>query len=123
MPSSNRITEAFKENYNTLGLAAAVAFAAAATSPIPLLVGLVAEAAYLLFVPDSKWYEARLSRRHDAEVERRRRQLKDQLLPTLRPAMQDRFTRLEETRPENKAQPMENQTWVRQGLRKIEVPQ
>src|SRR5947199_10758266 len=95
-----RYVEALKENPNKVGLASALGLFVASWNPIPLLVGVVAEAAYLLFVPDSKWYEARLSRRHDAEVERRRRQLKDQLIPTLRPEMQDRFTRLEETRSE-----------------------
>ena len=32
------------------------------------------EAAYMLFVPDSTWYDRRLSHKADAEVERRRRE-------------------------------------------------
>jgi hypothetical protein len=115
-----RYVEALKENPNKVGLASALALSVASLNPLPLLVGVVAEAAYLLFVPDSKWYEARLSRRHDAEVERRRQQLKEQVLPTLRPEMQDRFTRLEETRTEISAQPMDGQTWFREVLHKLE---
>jgi hypothetical protein len=120
MRRGNRHSEAFKEGFNVVGLATAAALSAATLNPLPLLVGLVAEAAYLLFVPDSKWYEARLSRRHDAAVERRRQEIKEQILPTLRPAIQDRFVRLEETRRQIEAQGVEEQTWFREVLRKLD---
>lgn len=120
MRKESRFVTALKEQFNVLGLSTAAAVSAATLNPLPLLVGLVAEAAYLLFVPDSKWYEARLSRRHEAEIERRRQQLKDQILPTLRPTMQARFARLEETRAQIVAQPTAGQTWFLEVLRKLD---
>lgn len=120
MRISNRFKEAFKESFNVVGLAAAAAASAALLNPLPLLVGLVAEAAYLLFVSDSKWYEARLEKRYDAEVEKRREQLKQQILPMLRAEMQSRFDRLEQTRRDIVAQPMEGQPWFREVLRKLD---
>jgi len=116
----NRYLEALKESANVLGLATAAALSAATLNPLPLLVGLVAEAVYLVFVPDSKWYEARLSRRFDAEVEKRRRELKAQVLPGLRPDLRDRFARLEETRAQIGEQPLSDQTWFREVLRKLD---
>lgn len=120
MRRGNRYLEAFKESFNVVGLTAAVALSAATLNPLPFLAGLVAEAAYLLFVSDSRWYEARLSRRYDTEVESRRRQLKEAVLPTLRPSMQSRFARLEEMRLQINAQPIEGETWFREVLRKLD---
>jgi len=120
MPRKNRYLEAFKESYNTVGLASVVALSAALLNPLPLLAGMVAEAVYLLFVPDSRWYEARLSRRYDAEVEQRRQKLKAQVLPTLRPEMQERFRRLEAMRQQIGAQPIEDAHWFREVLRKLD---
>jgi hypothetical protein len=116
----NRWAEAFKENFNVVGLAGAAALAAATLNPLPLLVGVVAEAAYLLFVPDSGWYQARLARRFDAEVEQRRRQLKEQVFPSLRPEMQERFTRLEATRDQINAQPVRGEEWFQEVQRKLD---
>jgi hypothetical protein len=120
MAKDNKVSSAFKEGFNTIGLAAVVAISAALLTPIPLLAGLVAEAAYLLFVPDSKWYEARLSKRYDAEVETRRQKLKDQVLPTLRPEMQQRFSRLESMRLQIGTQGADDATWFREVLRKLD---
>src|SRR5438552_3468783 len=120
MRKSNRYLEAFRESFNVVGLTTAVAVSAAMLNPLPLLAGLVAEAAYLLFVADSSWYAKRLSRRYDAEVEKRRQQIKEQALPTLRPSMQARFARLEEMRDQINAQPVEGQTWFREVLRKLD---
>lgn len=120
MTMDNRISSAFKESYNTIGLAAMVAVSAALLTPIPLFAGLVAEAAYLLFVPDSKWYEVRLARKYDGEVEERRRKLKDQVLPTLRPQMQQRFVRLEAMRVQIGTQQPDDATWYREVLRKLD---
>src|SRR5579883_222622 len=120
MPKSNRLREAFKENYNTIGLASAVGLSAALLNPLPLIAGIVVEAAYLLFVPDSKWYEARLARRFDAEIEQRRQKLKAQTLPQLKPEMQERFQRLEEMRRQIDAQSQDNKAWFREVLRKLD---
>src|SRR4051794_767162 len=120
MRRSNRYLEAFRESFNVVGLTTAVALSAATLNPLPLLAGVVAEAAYLLFVSDSRWYEKRLSRRYDAEVEQRRRQVMEQVLPTLRPSMQARFTHLDEMRAQISAQPVEGQTWFQEVLRKLD---
>src|SRR5258708_555900 len=116
----NRFREAFKENANLIGVVGALALSAALLNPLPLLVGLVAEAAYLLFVPDSKWYEHRLSKRFDAEVEARRQKLKDQTLPQLRPELKDRFLRLEEIRRQIATQSQDDAQWFREVLRKLD---
>lgn len=120
MPQQNRYREAFKESYNILGVAGLVAASAALLNPVVLLGGLVAETVYLLFVPDTKWYEKRLSKRYDAEVNRHRQELKDRILPTLRPSMQQRFARLEQTRKDIEAHPVEEGDWFREVLRKLD---
>jgi hypothetical protein len=120
MPGRNRYREAFRESYNTVGMAAVVALSAATLNPLPLLAGLVAEVAYLLVVPDSKWYAARLARRFDAEVEQRRQKLKEQTLPLLRPSLQARFARLEETRRQIDSQSQEDREWFREVRRKLD---
>ena len=120
MPKVSRFAEAFRESFNVVGLAGAAAASAALLNPLPLLVGLVAEAAYLLFVPDSRWYQARLERRHDAEVARRREQLKNQTFPMLRREMQERFGRLEAARIQIEAQNAEDAAWFQDVRRKLD---
>jgi hypothetical protein len=120
MPKSSRIVEAAKESYNTIGLAGAVALSAALLNPVPVLAAIVAEAAYLLFVPDTQWYAARLARRYDAEIERQRQIHKQQILPRLRLDMQERFARLEQTRQQIDSQCQEDKTWFREVLRKLD---
>ncbi len=116
----NRYLEAFKEGYNVLGLTAAVAASAALLNPLPLLVGLVAEAAYILFVSDSRWYQVRLAKRFDADIEKRRAELKMRVLPTLQPSMQERFARLETVRASINDQAQEQPDWFREVLRKLD---
>lgn len=119
----NRYLEAFKENFNVVGLTGAVALSAALLNPVPLLLSLVAEAAYLIFVPDSKWYEHRLSRLNDADILKRRDDLKRQAMPLLRPTMQARYLQLEDVRAKMEtpqASPVEGQNWFREVLRKLD---
>lgn len=116
----NRFREAFKENVNLVGLATAFAASCALWNPLPLLAGVVAEVAYLLFVPDTKWYERRLAKKHDAEIEERRLKLKQQILPTLRPALQERFERLEMTRRQIDTNTQNDKAWFREVLRKLD---
>jgi hypothetical protein len=116
----NRFQEAFKEQFNVLGLAGAAALSAALLNPLPLLIGFAVEAAYLLFVPDSKWYESRLSRRFDAEVIARREALKAQVFPLVPEQMQRRFTRLEQIRAEIDTQPGTNDQWFREVVRQLD---
>jgi hypothetical protein len=120
MRRSNRYMEAFKENGNLAGLATAFAASAALLSPLPLLAGLVGEAAYLLFVPDSHWYDKRLSRRFDAEVQRRRQELKTRTLDQIDPEMRDRFLHLETIRQQITTQTQDDQKWFREVLRKLD---
>jgi len=123
MGKKNRLAEAFKENYNLVGLAGAVALSAATLNPLPLLVGAIAEAAYLLFVPDSRWFDARLSRRFDAEVEARRAALKAEIFPRISGVMQDRFERLENIRGQvatNAPPGSADAHWFREVLRKLD---
>lgn len=117
---TNRFREAFRESANLAGLASAVAVSAALLTPIPLLLGAAAEVAYLLFVPDSRWYDVRLSRRFDSEVEAKRKALKDKIIPTLRRDVQDRFFRLEGVRGQITTQSQDEQQWFREVLRKLD---
>ena len=116
----NRYIAALQENANVIGMAAVVAVTAA-TGLIPLLLaGLVAEAAYLIFVPDSKWFEKRLCAKHDAEVEAHRAQLKAETLPKLRPSLRARFERLEDARRGIERQAAPDKKWMREVLRKLD---
>jgi len=120
MAKDNRIGHAFKESFNTVGLAAVAAVSVALLNPVPLFAGLVAEAVYLLFVPDSKWYEVRLAKKYDAEVEARRLKLKEQILPTLRPDMLERYNRLELMRSQINGQQVDDAIWFREVIRKLD---
>ena len=116
----NRYLSALQDQYHLLGLGSVVALAAATTSLAPLLVGVVIEAAYLIFVPDSKWFQARLSRQHDAEIVAQREQLKNEILPKLRPTLQKRFAKLEEERADIDRQSEDDKEWMREVLRKLD---
>ncbi|MDB5243803.1 MAG: hypothetical protein JWP57_4429 [Spirosoma sp.] len=116
----NRYLVALGENGNVIGMASVVALAAAVGSIPLLLAGLVAEAAYLIFVPDSKWFETRLSARSDAEVEAHRQKIKDQTLPRLRPSLRARYTKLEQARREIEQQAASDKKWMREVLRKLD---
>jgi len=120
MAKENRIGHAFRESFNTVGLASVTALSVALLNPMPLLAGLVVEAAYLLFVPDSKWFEARMAKKYDAEVEARRQKLKDQILPTLRPDMMEKYNRLELMRSQINGQQVDDAKWFLEVLRKLD---
>jgi hypothetical protein len=116
----NRYLEAFKEQHNVIGLATAVAASLALMNPLPLLIGAVAEVAYLMFYADSRWYALRMAKKFDEEVEERRRQLKQQVFPVLGTDMQARFTRLEVMRQDIEKQSNEDASWYREVLRKLD---
>ncbi len=120
MHKANQYLEAFKESYNTIALAAAGAASAAFLDARPLLAAIVLEAAYLLFVPDSGLYRARLARRTDAEVQRRRNKLKEETLASLTPDMQARFQQLEELRRQIDDQSGDDREWYREVVRKLD---
>lgn len=120
MARKNRLAEAFKENYNVVGLAGAAALSAALLNPLPLLFGVVAEAAYLLFVPDSRWYQQRLAHRFDAEVTARRKKLRDDVFLVISENVQERFTRLEDIRTQLDGHALSNENWMREVCRKLD---
>ncbi len=118
--ASNKLIQAFKEGGNLVGLASTVALSAAFLDIWPLLAGVVAETAYLLFVPDSRWYAARLAKRSEQDVEGRRQQLKAQTLPRLRPEMRAQYEKLEGMRRQIEAQSQDNAVWLQDMLRKLD---
>ncbi len=120
MPGPNRVRDAFMEGYNTVGLASLVAVSAALLNPLPLIMGAVAEAAYLLFVPDSKWYAERVEAKYDAAVAERRAKLKREVLPTVSGATADRFLRLEAVRTQIDSQTGGDRKPYRLVLRKLD---
>lgn len=115
-----RHKEAFLESFNTIGLAGAAALSAALLNPVPILAALVAEAAYLLFVPDSKWFERRLSARYDQEVTDRRKRLEEQVFPSLSSDMKVRFSRLSQLREQIGGQQFDGRLVYREVLRKLD---
>ena len=120
MPGSSRFKQAFSESYNVIGLAGLFAASAALLTPVPLLIGLVAETVYLLFTPDSKWYMDRLATRYDQEVIARREKLVREVGPTLPRSVMARFARLETTRNQIGSQTVDGMKWFREVLRKLD---
>ena len=120
MSGPNRVRDAFMEGYNTLGLASMVAVSAAMLNPLPLIVGAVAEAAYLLFVPDSRWYAERIETKYDAAVAERRAKLKAEILPTVSGSIANRFLRLEAVRGQIDGQTGGDRKPYRLVLRKLD---
>src|SRR5579862_8825733 len=90
--TSNRAL-AFRESFNTVPVGTVLLLSLATFSPLPLVagavlaVGAVLEGAYLAFVPSSKWYMSRLAAKYDAEVVKRREELKKKIYPVLRDSM------------------------------------
>ena len=97
-----------------------VAVAAATLNPLLLLPAFVLEAAYLIFVPDLPWYLKRLAKLSDGDIEARRAKIKAQVLPSLRPALQQRFFRLEEVRRQIGTISLDEKTWFLEVLRKLD---
>jgi len=116
----NHYREAVKEKANIAGIATSIALTAALVNPLPLLDGLVLEAAYLTLVPDSPWYRSRLAKREKAEAEKRRQAFKAQVLPTLRAEMQQRYARLEAMRGQIATQTEPEQKWFRDMTPKLD---
>ena len=96
MPNANRTEEAFKEHANLIGMAVFAALSLAFLNLGPLLVGVVAEVAYLLFVPDSSWYTRLSNIRAAIAAQQQRETSKKDTLPTLCPNTRARYLRLEQ---------------------------
>jgi hypothetical protein len=119
-PEPNRRAEAFRERFNAVGLLGAAAASAALLTPIPLLVGLAAEAAYLAFVPGSSWYKERVDGRLDAASREKREELKRQILPLLRPVLQARWHKVESARESIVAQGVSDPKFFRPIAQKLD---
>lgn len=116
----NRYLAALQEPSNVLGMAGALAVSLGFVTPVPLLAAFVLEAAYLIFVPDSKWYEKRLAKAHDAEIFERRRLYKEQVFPVLSPELRNRFERMVQGREEIARQAGTSEKWLAQIVRKLD---
>jgi hypothetical protein len=120
MAEESRVAKAFKEPVNMIGLASFVSASAATLSVVPLLAGLVAEAAYLLFLPDSKWYHDKLEARKAAVEQARKDALRRDVLPMLRPEMEARYLRLEKMRADIAGQTVEGESWFKDLVGKLD---
>lgn len=122
MAIDRKYIEALKDDANKIGLAALFAgCAVSGTLPLFPFIAVPAQAAYLLFVPDSPWFQKRLARKAAAEAEARRQALRDTILPTLRPADQRRYEVLEQTRAEIAQQPVPSMgAWYAEVLAKLD---
>jgi len=116
----SRLASAFQEPFNVVGLAGSLALAAALLTPLPLLCAVVAEVAYLLFVPDTAWFTKRLESRFDAEVRAHREQLKSKVFPKIRDEILERFNWLEQARAQIEQTSTVQDNWFREALRKLD---
>lgn len=103
-----------------LGLAGIAALSLAMLNPIPFIIGIAAEAVYMLFVPDSKWYEVRLKAKFDAEVQARLDKLRNQVFPQIHSSVKEHFARLQSARDQIGQQARSEETWFREALRKLD---
>jgi hypothetical protein len=121
VPLSRKHIEAFKDELNWIGSGAIVAAGFFLGAPLLIpFIWLGFEAAYMLFVPDSAWYDRRLSRKFDAEVVRRRDSLRRRFYPLLLPEDRQRFEMLERMRAEIEEQQTGSGTVQREMLRKLD---
>lgn len=100
MDLKHRLQTALREDANVVGLAGSAALSLALLNPLPLLIGFVAETIYLLYVPDSRWYSTRLSRRYDADVRGRRHALREKQFTSAPANVVEKWDVLESLRTE-----------------------
>ena len=98
MQIPSNIKSAFGETRNILFLAAAAFFVLASGATEVLFGALALECAYMLFIPQSRWYRGVLEERTLRLRQRDRARLKVQTLPRLLPVDRNRFLRLETMR-------------------------
>jgi len=80
----------------------------------------VAEAVYMLFIPDSKWFTDRLEARFDNEVKAHRAALKAKMFPKVRDEVRDKFLWLESSRAQIEESSDVKDKWFREALRKLD---
>lgn len=116
----SRLASAFQEPFNVVGLAGSLALGLALLTPLPVLAAVVAEVAYLLFVPDTAWFTKRLEAKFDADVRAHREQLKDKVVPKIRDEILERFSWLEQARTQIEQTSSVQDKWFREALRKLD---
>lgn len=114
------LLDAIKEKGNIFGLLLAIALAVILQDWRWLVAGLICEAAYLLWVPGSRWYHALLRERLEWDSEKRRQYLRAQSLPLMRPEMRKRYIRLEEARLRIGAYGRSDPAWPKEMLRNLD---
>jgi len=122
MALSRKYKEALNDDVHKVGMAALFA-GCAFTGMLPLFpfVAVPLEAAYLLLVPDSAWFQKRLKAKTAEEERQRRLHLRNALLPNLRPLDQNRYQVLERTRAEiEQQQPEVSGSWHTDVLGKLD---
>ncbi len=116
----NRFWAAFKENVNVVALATTATLAAATTDVRPLLLGVALEGLYLVLVPNSSWYRARLAERNEEGEHERRAVVKRLYLSQLSAVMQARWIRLENVRESVAAKIDDDPQWFRPIVDKLD---
>lgn len=101
-------------------LASMAALSAALLNPLPIMAGLLIEAAYMLFVPDTAWFMNRVEARFDNEVRQHREALKAKLFPKVRDEVREKFTWLEQYRAQIEQGSDVKDKWFREALRKLD---
>ena len=94
----SRVKSAFTEQGNYIGLAAALGLSIAFLNPLPLVMGIIGEIAYLLFVPDSKWYSDILAKRDKEGAFARRQRLKEKVFEVVGYDFREEYNQLESVR-------------------------
>lgn len=98
MSEKNPLRAALVEPGHMIGIGAVCAASLALLSPIPIAAGLVAEAAYLLFVPSSTWYRSRLDQIDKNARKATLTALRQQVIASVGGKIEARYERLEATR-------------------------
>lgn len=94
----SRIKTAFNEQENMIGMAVFAGLSIFLLNPIPLIIGAAIEVAYLLFVPDSNWYNNRLVARQKGIAKERREALKQKVYNSVGSEYWEKYTQLESVR-------------------------
>lgn len=124
MSKLNQYIEAMKEGGNLLALASCATLSAATGTIVPLLVGLVGEALYLVTVPDSNWYQRKLSERERAARNKSFAETfmnsEREMLPELSSGLCERYDTLKYTRNQVAEDAEGKEQWYEDVIRKLD---
>jgi len=116
----NRYLLAFTERLNLSILVIGVVLPLAMGEPLLLLLVGALELCYLVYLPSTAWYARRLQRREEAAIRRNREANKVKILPSLCPAMRDRYKRLETMHRQALDQTRDAHQWFEDTPRKFD---